>query len=139
MDSYEAYKRLVQPKYLEFFSKDDAEYMYEDGVHSPHYIGVAFEFLCDISSSDLIVDYDDLYNNVFKDKKWLYVDYLAGLTDEFLQSLTPIQIVTIFKAIRHKELFGTGFIRICGQYGIIIRLLRQLESKLEEGECYELH
>ena len=69
--------------------------MHEDEEHPPRYIGVAFEFLCKISSSELLVDYSDLYGNVFKDEKWLYVDSLESLTDEFLFSLTATQVVTI--------------------------------------------
>ena len=66
------YKRLIQDKYLTFFEQKDATYMYEDGIHQARYFGVAFEFVCEISSSDLHVDYNNLYDNVFKDEKWLY-------------------------------------------------------------------
>ena len=132
------YERLVQLKYIEFFSdksQDDSEYMFFDGVHLPHYIGVAREFVCEISSSTLIVDFDDLYNNVFKDHpKWLYVDALEKLSDDFIQGLNATQIVTMFAAIRHKELFCAGFIKMCGQSGIIIRLLKQLKSELERED-----
>ena len=132
------YERLVQLKYMEFFSdksQDDSEYMFFDGVHLPHYIGVAREFVCEISSSTLIVDFDDLYNNVFKDHpKWLYVDALEKLSDDFIQGLNATQIVTMFAAIRHKELFCTGFIKACGQTGTIIRLLNQLKRQLERED-----
>ena len=129
------YECLVQPKYIEFFSdksRDDSEYMYSDGIHLPHYLGVAYEFICEVSSSTLTVDFDDLYNNVFKDHpKWLYVDSLEKLSDEFIHGLTATQVVTMFAAIRHKELFCTGFIKHCIKSGIIIRLLKQLKSELE--------
>ena len=126
------YTKLVQPKYLEFFSDKDSEYMFSDGVHMPHYIGVAYEFVCNISSSTLAVDYDDLYNNVFRDNpKWLYVDVLQALPDAFVNKLTASQVVTMFAAIRHKELFCTGFIEECGRTGTIIRLLNQLKRQLE--------
>ena len=132
------YERLVQLKYMEFFSdksQDDSEYLFFDGVHLPHYIGVAREFVCEISSSTLIVDFDDLYNNVFKyHPKWLYVDTLEKMSDDFIQGLNATQIVTMFAAIRHKELFCTGFIKMCGQSGIIIRLLKQLKSELERED-----
>lgn len=132
------YEGLVQPKYMEFFSdtsREDSEYMFFDGIHLPHYIGVAREFVCKISSSTLMVDFDDLYNNVFKDHpKWLYVDSLEKLSDDFIQGLTATQVVTIFAAIRHKELFCTGFIKLCGKSGTIIRLLKQLKSELEREE-----
>lgn len=135
---YKEYERLVQPKYMEFFSnkpRDDSEYMFFNGVHLPHYIGVAYEFVCDISSSTLTVDFDDLYNNVFKDTpKWLYVDSLEKLSDDFIHALTATQVVTIFAAIRHKELFCTGFIRLCSKAGIINRLLNQLKSELERED-----
>lgn len=41
--------------------------MFADGVHQLHYIDIAYEFVCEISSSELSVDYDNLYNNVFKE------------------------------------------------------------------------
>ena len=127
------YRKLVQPKYLEFFSNKDSEYMFSDGVHMSHYIGVAYEFVCDISSSTLKVNYDELYNNLFKDNsQWLYVDTLQALSDDFISKLTAIQVVSIFGAIRHKELFCTGFIKACGQTGTIIRLLNQLKSQLDK-------
>ena len=128
------YVKLVQPKYLEFFSDKNAKYMFSDGVHMPHYIGVAYEFVCDISSSTLKVDFDDLYNNVFKDNKWLYIDALQALPDDFINQLTASQVVTMFAAIRHKELFCTGFIKECGRTGTIIRLLNQLKKQLEREE-----
>ena len=105
----DAYSRLVQTKYIEFFSKEDSLYMVAEEGHPSRYIGVAFEFLCEISSTNLIIDYSDLYDNVFKDEKWLFVDSLAALTDDFISSLTAKQIVTVFTAMRHKELFCTGF------------------------------
>ena len=133
--AHKEYERLVQPKYLEFFSNRREMYMFSDGVHQPHYIGVAYEFVCDISSAELPVDYDDLYNNVFKDQpKWLYVDSLEALPDGFIERLTSTQIVTMFAAIRHKELFCTGFIEACGKTGTIIRLLRQLRANLESED-----
>ena len=104
----------------------------KDEKNLPHYIGVAFEFMCKISSSNLKVDYADLYENVFKDKKWLYVDYLEGLSDEFMASLTATQVVTILAAIRHKELFCTGFFMLCGRSGTITRLLKQLAVELKK-------
>lgn len=132
---YRDYQCLVQQKYLEFFSNKNAAYMHFDGVHQPHYIGIAYEFVCDISSGKLLVDYDDLYNNVFKDNpKWLYVDSLQELTDDFIGTLTKTQVVTIFAAIRHKELFCTGFIESCGKTGTIIRLLNQLKLALERED-----
>ena len=130
----EEYKKLVQQKYIDFFSNPESIYMFKDGVHQPHYIGVAMEFVSAISSSLLPVDYDDLYNNVFKDEKWLYVDTLAALDDQFISKLTAKQIVTIFAAIRHKELFCTGFFSLCGESGIILRLLKQLEQQIREEE-----
>ena len=105
--------------------------MYEDENHPPRYIGVAFEFLSKISSSELLVDYSDLYGKVFKDEKWLFVDSLEGLTDDFVASLTATQVVTILAAIRHKDLFCTGFFRLCGKTGTITRLLKQLKNVLE--------
>ena len=132
---FNEYRKLIQPKYLEFFSNKDLEYMFSDGVHMPHYIGVAYEFVCDISSSTLQVNYDDLYNNLFKDNpQWLYVDTLQTLSDDFISKLTAIQVVSMFGAIRHKELFCTGFIKACGQMGTIIRLLNQLKRQLERED-----
>lgn len=131
MKNVEYYQVLIQQKYLDFFADDNAEYMFVDGVHQPHYIGTAFEFVCDISSWEIDVDYDDLYNNVFKNKKWLYIDTLAELSDDFISKLTSRQIASIFAAIRHKELFCTGFIAGCGQHKVIIRLLKQLKKNLE--------
>ena len=128
----EEYKKLVQQKYIDFFSNPESVYMFKDGIHQPHYIGVAMEFVSTISSSRLPVDYDDLYNNVFKDQKWLYIDTLAELTDEFISNLSALQITTIFAAIRHKELFCTGFIERCGQAGVISRLLLQLKILYEK-------
>lgn len=128
------YESLIQKEYIEFFSNKNSEYIYEDGEGLPHYIGIAFEFMCKISSADLKVDYTDLYDNVFKDEKWLYVDSLEGLSDQFIASLTATQVVTILVAIRHKELFCTGFFMLCGQTGTISRLLKQLESKLKRKE-----
>jgi hypothetical protein len=132
------YEGLVQPKYMEFFSdtsRKDSEYMFFDGIHLPHYIGVAREFVCKISSSTLTVDFDDLYNNVFGDHpKWLYVDSLEKLSDDFIQGLTATQVVTMLVAIRHKELFCTGFIKLCGKSGTIIRLLNQLKIQLDKED-----
>ena len=128
------YAKLVQPKYLEFFSNPNMDYRFFDGVHLSHYIGVAYEFVCDISSSMLEVDFDDLYNNVFKDNKWLYIDALQALPDDFINQLTASQVVTMFAAIRHKELFCTGFIEECGRTGTIIRLLNQLKRQLERED-----
>ena len=130
----DAYSRLVQTKYIEFFSKEDSLYMVAEEGHPSRYIGVAFEFLCEISSTNLITDYSDLYDNVFKDEKWLFVDSLAALTDDFISSLTAKQIVTVFAAMRHKELFCTGFFEQCGKTGTIIRLLQALKNKLKEGD-----
>jgi hypothetical protein len=132
------YEGLVQPKYMEFFSdtsREDSEYMFFDGIHLPHYIGVAHEFVCKISSSTLTVDFDNLYNNVFGDQpKWLYVDSLEKLSDDFIQGLTATQVVTMLVAIRHKELFCTGFIKLCGKSGTIIRLLNQLKRQLDKED-----
>ena len=125
------YKRLVQSRYLEFFSNKESKYMLEDDKHPPHYIGIAYEFMCEISSASLQVDYNDLYENVFKNEKWLYVDALEALTDDFIEGLTPVRIVTMLTAIRHKEIFCTGFFSLCGETGTIYRLLKQLKSKLD--------
>ena len=125
------YGVLVQQKFLDFFADENAVYMFADGIHQPHYIGIAFEFVCELSSGTRQVDFDDLYNNVFKDKKWLYIDTLSEMSDEFIASLSNIQIVSIFAAMRHKELFCTGFIEGCGKQKVIIRLLRQLKKNLE--------
>ena len=129
-----ACESLVLPKYINFFEDRDSIYMHEDSDHPPRYIGIAFEFLCKISSSEMLVDYSDLYGNVFKDEKWLYVDSLESLTDDFVATLTATQVVTILAAIRHKDLFCTGFFRLCGQTGIITRLLKQLKCVLERTE-----
>lgn len=120
--------QLTQKKFIDFFSNPNSVYMHVDGVHQPYYIGVAMEFVSAISNAQLPVDYDDLYNNVFKGQKWLYIDTLSALTDEFVASLSAVQIVTIFAAIRHKELFCTGFIEGCGRAGIISKLLLHLEA-----------
>lgn len=128
------YECLVQDKYLDFFGQKDAVYTVEDRAHPLRYIGIAFEFLCEISSSDLDVDYSDLYDNVFKNEKWLFVDSLAALSDSFIESLSARQIVTIFAAIRHKELFCSGFLEQCGRMGVVIKLLKKLKKKIEEGE-----
>ena len=129
-----AYESLVLEKYIAFFADKDSVYMHEDEDHPPRYIGVAFEFLSKISSSELLVDYSDLYGKVFKDEKWLYVDSLESLTDDFVASLTAVQVVTILAAIRHNDLFCTGFFRLCGQTGTITRLLKQLKYVLERTE-----
>ena len=126
------YERLINPKYLEFFSIRDGVYTFFDGVHQPHYIGVAYEFMCEISSSTLVVDYDDLYRNVFPGNvKWLYVDYLQELSDVFVGRLTAVQAVTVLAAIRQKEIFCTGFFESCGKGGVISRLLNQLKYRLD--------
>ena len=39
------YANLLQPKYLKFFSNEDSEYLYSDGIHMPHYLGVAYELV----------------------------------------------------------------------------------------------
>ena len=127
------YERLVQDKYLDFFEQKDAVYTAYDGIHPPRYVGVAFEFICEISSSDLDVDYSDLYDNVFKDEKWLFVDSLVALSDGFIDSLSARQIVTIFAAMRHKELFCSGFLEQCGKMGVVIKLLKKLKRKIEKG------
>ena len=129
-----AYESLVLPKYINFFEDRDSIYMHENNDHPPRYIGIAFEFLCKISSSEMLVDYSNLYGNVFKDEKWLYVDSLESLNDDFVATLTATQVVTILAAIRHKDLFCTGFFRLCGQTGIITRLLKQLKCVLERTE-----
>ena len=129
-----AYKTLIQERYLEFFKNKESLYMLEDDKQPPHYIGIAFEFLCEISSSNLQVDYNDLYDNVFKDEKWLYVDALEALPDDFIASLTATQVVTMLAAIRHKELFCTGFFSLCGKTGTIYRLLKQLERELQRKD-----
>ena len=75
-----------------------------------------------------------MYGKVFKDEKWLFVDSLEGLADDFVASLTATQVVTILAAIRHKDLFCTGFFRLCGKTGTITRLLKQLKNVLERTE-----
>lgn len=127
------YERLVQDKYLDFFEQKDAVYSVCDGVHPPRYVGIAFEFICEISSSYLDVDYSDLYDNVFKDERWLFADSLTALSDDFLDSLSARQIVTILAAMRHKELFCSGFIEQCGKMGVVIKLLKKLKRKIEKG------
>ena len=130
----EYYKQLVQPKFIDFFSNKDSEYMFSDGVSQLHYIGIAKEFVSAIYSRDLKCDYDDLHNS-FKNKgKWLFVDTLAALSDEFISSLTAIQVVTLFSEMAHKELFCDGFIELCGKSGTISRLLNQLKADLERLE-----
>ena len=128
----DAYSRLVQTKYIEFFSKEDSIYMVAEEGHPSRYIGVAFEFLCEISSADLPIDYNDLYDKVFKDEQWLFVDTLSALSENFMGLLTAKQIVTILAAIRHKELFCRGFFEQCGKSCTIIRLLEKLKIRLEE-------
>ena len=97
-------------------------------------IGIAEEFVNIMYSRDLKRDYEDLYS-VFKNKdNWLFVDTLAALSDEFISSLTAIQVVTLFGEMSHKELFCDGFIELCGKTGTIIRLLNQLKAKLERSE-----
>jgi hypothetical protein len=130
----EHYKRLVQPKFMDFFSNKDSEYMASDGVSQAYYIGIAEEFVNIMYSRDLKRDYEDLYS-VFKNRdNWLFVDTLAALSDEFISSLTAIQVVTLFGEMAHKELFCDGFIELCGKTGTIIRLLNQLKAKLERSE-----
>ena len=128
MKNGRGYQHLSQQEYIDFFSNPNSVYMYVDGVHQPYYIGVAMEFVSAISNAQLPVDYDDLYNNVFKGQKWLYIDTLSALSNDFISSLSSTQICTIFAAIRHKELFCTGFIEGCGRAGIISRLLLRLEA-----------
>lgn len=130
----ENYKRLVQPKFMDFFSNKDSEYMTSDGVSQAYYIGIAEEFVNIMYSHDLKRDYEDLYS-VFKNRdNWLFVDTLAALSDEYISSFTAIQVVTLFGEMAHKELFCDGFIELCGKTGTIIRLLNQLKAELERFE-----
>ena len=115
-------------KYIEFFSNPDSIYMHIDGASQPYYIGTAKEFVSDLNNARLPEDYDDLNNNVFKGQKWLYIDRLSALADDFIDSLTSRQILTIFSAMEYKELFCTGFIARCGRAGIISRLLLRLRD-----------
>ncbi len=115
-------------KYIEFFSNPDSIYMHIDGTSQPYYIGTAKEFVSDLSNAQLPEDYDDLYHNVFKGQKWLFVDKLSAMTDAFIDSLTKKQILTIFSAMDYKEHFFTGFIARCGRGGIISRLLLRLKD-----------
>ena len=128
------YADLVQRKYLDFFADENSTYLYEDEVHVPRYIGIAYEFLCELSSGDLAVDYGEIFTHqFFHDEKWLFVDVLATLSDKLLASLTARQIVTILVAIRHKEMFCMGFLADCGKAGVISRFLYALEEKLKKG------